>query len=158
MSKGYTFRLSPTQAPARYRVTGRYLSARTCITIPSPCRLRPREAGEVRRYGIIGGEHDDVLKLVKKLRAVHPGASSRFCQEAGPRGLALCRCLRSHGLDCIINVQIWVIQSYSWAGSEPCGTLAARLGLCLEESCFICIAWLGILSLPARLFYWRGKR
>jgi hypothetical protein len=56
----------------------------------------------VRRYGIIGGEHDDVLKLVKKLQAAHPGTLLKFCYEAGPRGFALCRCLRSHGLDCLL--------------------------------------------------------
>jgi len=26
----------------------------------------------------------------------------KFCYEAGPRGFALCRSLRSHGLDCIL--------------------------------------------------------
>ena len=31
--------------------------------------LAPSDSTEVRRYGIIGGEHDDVLKLVKKLQA-----------------------------------------------------------------------------------------
>jgi hypothetical protein len=45
------------------------------------------DATEVRRYGIIGGEHDDVLKLVKKLQAAHPGTLLKFCYEAGPRGL-----------------------------------------------------------------------
>jgi transposase len=64
--------------------------------------IAPSGSAEVRRYGIIGGEHDDVLKLVKKLRAAHPEAALRFCYEAGPRGFALCRCLRSHGLECII--------------------------------------------------------
>ena len=64
--------------------------------------LAPSDSTEVRRYGIIGGEHDDVLKLVKKLQAAHPGAVLKFCYEAGPRGFALCRCLRLHGLDCIL--------------------------------------------------------
>jgi len=64
--------------------------------------VAPWDSPEVRRHGIIGGEHDDVLKLVKKLQAAHPGATLRFCYEAGPRGFALCRCLRSHGLDCIL--------------------------------------------------------
>ena len=50
-------------------------------------RLAPSDSTEVRRYGIIGGEHDDVLKLVKKLQAAHPGAALKFCYEAGPRGL-----------------------------------------------------------------------
>jgi transposase len=64
--------------------------------------LAPSDSAEVRRYGIIGGEHDDVLKLVKKLEAAHPGTRLKFCYEAGPRGFALCRCLRAHGLDCIL--------------------------------------------------------
>ena len=64
--------------------------------------LAPSDAIEVRRYGIIGGEHDDVLKLAHKLQAAHPGTGLKFCYEAGPRGFALCRCLRSHGLDCIL--------------------------------------------------------
>jgi hypothetical protein len=49
--------------------------------------LAPSDTTEVRRYGIIGGEHDDVLKLVKKLQATHPGTLLKFCYEAGPRGL-----------------------------------------------------------------------
>src|ERR1022692_4029633 len=57
--------------------------------------LAPSDSTEVRRYGIIGGEHDDVLKLVKKLQAAHPGTRLKFCYEAGPRGFALCRCLWS---------------------------------------------------------------
>src|ERR1035437_4675075 len=64
--------------------------------------LAPSDTTEVRRYGIIGGEHDDVLKLAHKLQAAHPGTTLKFCYEAGPRGFALCRCLRSHGLDCIL--------------------------------------------------------
>ena len=64
--------------------------------------LAPSDSTEVRRYGIIGGEHDDVLKLAKKLQAAHPGALLKFCYEAGPREFALCRCLRSHGLECLI--------------------------------------------------------
>jgi len=46
--------------------------------------LAPWDSPEVRRYGIIGGEHDDVLKLVKRLQATHPGATLKFCYEAGP--------------------------------------------------------------------------
>ena len=71
--------------------------------------IAPREAGEVRPYGIIGGEHADAFKLIKKLGAVHPGASLRFCYEAGPRGLALCRCLRSTD---------WTVCSTSGYGSS----------------------------------------
>ena len=48
--------------------------------------LAPSDRTEVRRYGIIGGTHDDVLKLVKKLSAAHPGVALQFCYEAGPRG------------------------------------------------------------------------
>jgi transposase len=64
--------------------------------------LAPSDSIEVRRYGIIGGEHEDVLKLAKKLAEAHPGMLLKFCYEAGPRGFALCRCLRSHGWDCIL--------------------------------------------------------
>ena len=48
--------------------------------------LAPSDSPEVRRYGIIGGAHDDVLKLIKKLCAAHPGVALKFCYEAGPRG------------------------------------------------------------------------
>ena len=34
--------------------------------------LAPSDSTELRRYGIIGGQHDDVLKLLKKLQAAHP--------------------------------------------------------------------------------------
>ena len=64
--------------------------------------LAPSESPEVRRYGIIGGQHDDVLKLLKKLQAAHPGAALKFCYEAGPRGYPLCRFIRAHGAECII--------------------------------------------------------
>ena len=47
--------------------------------------LAPSDSTELRRYGIIGGQHDDVLKLLKKLEAAHPGTPLRFCYEAGPR-------------------------------------------------------------------------
>ncbi|MDD5140725.1 MAG: hypothetical protein PHY43_10755 [Verrucomicrobiales bacterium] len=53
--------------------------------------LAPSGSAEVRRYGIIGGEHDDVLKLAHKLQAAHPGTTLKFCYEAGPRGFALGR-------------------------------------------------------------------
>lgn len=64
--------------------------------------LAPSDSSEVRRYGIIGGFHDDVLRLAKKLQAAHPGTQLRFCYEAGPHGYPLCRCLRSHGYECIL--------------------------------------------------------
>jgi hypothetical protein len=49
--------------------------------------LAPSDSTEVRRYGIIGGIHDDVLKLLTKLHAAHPGTELRCCYEAGPHGL-----------------------------------------------------------------------
>ena len=64
--------------------------------------LAPSDSTEVRRYGIIGGEHDDVLKLAHKLQAAHPGMILKFCYEAGPRGFALCRCLQMHNWNCIL--------------------------------------------------------
>ena len=64
--------------------------------------LAPGDSTEVRRYGIIGGQHDDVLKLLKKLQASHPGAALKVCYEAGPRGYPLCRFIRQHGAECII--------------------------------------------------------
>ena len=64
--------------------------------------LAPSDSTEVRRYGQIGGCHDDVLRLAKKLSAAHPGTTLRFSYEAGPHGYPLCRCLRSHGYQCII--------------------------------------------------------
>ena len=59
--------------------------------------LAPADATEVRRYGLIGGTHDDVLQLAKKLHAAHPGAPLRFCYEAGPHGYPLARCRHAHG-------------------------------------------------------------
>ena len=64
--------------------------------------LAPSDTTEVRRYGIIGGTLDDVLRLSKKLAAAHPGRVLKFCYEAGPRGYPLCRFLRAHGADCLI--------------------------------------------------------
>jgi hypothetical protein len=59
--------------------------------------LAPSDSTEVRRYGIIGGTHDDVLRLSKRLAAAHPGMRFKFCYEAGPHGYPLCRFLQSHG-------------------------------------------------------------
>src|SRR6266568_3926493 len=56
--------------------------------------LAPSDSTEVRRYGLIGGTHDDVLKLLKKLQAAHPGTPLRCCYEAGPRGYPLGRFIR----------------------------------------------------------------
>jgi transposase len=64
--------------------------------------LAPGQSTEVRRYGIIGGRHDDVLRLIKKLSAAHPGLALKFCYEAGPRGYPLCRFIRSHGAQCMV--------------------------------------------------------
>jgi len=64
--------------------------------------IAPSDFTEVRRYGVIGGTHEDVHRLVKKLQSAHPEATLRFCYEAGPRGYPLCRFLRGLGLECII--------------------------------------------------------
>ena len=64
--------------------------------------LAPSDSTEVRRYGLIGGTHDDVLRLAKKLQAAHPGHELRFCYEAGPHGYPLSRFLQSHGYACIL--------------------------------------------------------
>jgi transposase len=64
--------------------------------------LAPSGSTEVRRYGAIGGKHDDVLRLLKRLREAHPGTELKFCYEAGPRGYPLCRFLGTHDTSCII--------------------------------------------------------
>ena len=64
--------------------------------------LAPSGSTEVRRYGLIGGTHDDVLRLAKKLQAAHPATALRCCYEAGPHGYPLCRCLQAHGYDCLL--------------------------------------------------------
>lgn len=64
--------------------------------------LAPSDSTELRRYGLIGGTHDDMLKLAKKLAAAHPKTRLQFCYEAGPRGYPLCRFLQAHGYECII--------------------------------------------------------
>ena len=64
--------------------------------------LAPEGSTEVRRYGVIGGSHDEVLKLARKLQAAHLQARLKFCYEAGPRGYPLCRFLQSHCYHCII--------------------------------------------------------
>jgi hypothetical protein len=64
--------------------------------------VAPSDSTEVRRYGLIGGTHDDVLRLAKKLQAAHPGSQLRFCYEAGPHGYPLARCLQAHGYVCIL--------------------------------------------------------
>ncbi len=62
--------------------------------------IAPGDSSEVRRYGLIGGTHDDVLRLAKKLQAGHPEATLRLVYEGGPHGYPLCRCLRAHRYDC----------------------------------------------------------
>ena len=64
--------------------------------------LAPSDTTEVRRYGLIGGAHDDVLRLAKKLQTAHPQSQLRFCYEAGPHGYPLCRFLSRHGYHCIL--------------------------------------------------------
>src|SRR6266850_6395534 len=64
--------------------------------------LAPSDSTEVRRYGILGGTHDDVLKLLHKLQAAHPGTQLRTCYEAGPRAYPLCRFIRALGHTCIL--------------------------------------------------------
>lgn len=64
--------------------------------------LAPSDSSELRPYGVIGGSHDDVLKLLKKVSAAHPGYPLKICYEAGPHGYPLCRCLRAHGYECIL--------------------------------------------------------
>src|SRR5690348_15770799 len=64
--------------------------------------LAPCDSTEVRRYGLIGGAHDDVLRLAKKLQAAHRQVQLRFCYEAGPHGYPLCRFLGTHGYHCIL--------------------------------------------------------
>src|ERR1019366_6871998 len=54
--------------------------------------LAPSDSIEVRRYGIIGGEHDDVLKLAHKLQAAQPST----CPLAGSFHTAS-RLVRPHG-------------------------------------------------------------
>ena len=64
--------------------------------------LAPSDRSEVRRYGLLGGQHADVLQLLKKLSAAHPGVALQCCYEAGPRGYPLGRFIRRHGAECII--------------------------------------------------------
>jgi len=106
---------SPRPKPAASATSAVFLR-RPEVTITSPTlfigldvhndsiavSLAPSDSTEVRRYGIIGGEHDDVLQLAHKLQAAHPGTTLKFCYEAGPRGFALCRCLQAHGRECIL--------------------------------------------------------
>jgi transposase len=64
--------------------------------------LAPSDSSEVRRWGILGGTHEHVQRLIKQLQAAHPDATLKFCYEAGPRGYPLCRFLRGLGQECMI--------------------------------------------------------
>jgi transposase len=64
--------------------------------------LAPSDTTEVRRYGILGGSHDDMLKLIKRLATAHTGTELRFCYEAVPHGYPLCRFIRALGCECIL--------------------------------------------------------
>lgn len=96
-----------TAAPAKHRVragSGPALYIGLDVHTDSiAVSLAPSDSSEVRRYGLIGGTHEDVLRLAKKLQAAHPGVTLRFVYEAGPHGYPLCRCLRAHHYDCIIT-------------------------------------------------------
>lgn len=55
---------------------------------------------EVRSYGIIGGELNDLDRLIKKLSS--NGKELRFVYEAGPCGYDLFRFLTAKGFDCAV--------------------------------------------------------
>lgn len=54
--------------------------------------------GEVRNYGVIGGEIDDLLRLVKQLSS--SDKELHFVYEAGPCGYEIFRSLTAKGFDC----------------------------------------------------------
>jgi len=56
--------------------------------------------GEVRHYGTIGGQLQDLHQLVKKLS--RSGAQLHFVYEAGPCGYDIYRSLTEKGLDCAV--------------------------------------------------------
>jgi len=64
--------------------------------------LAPSGCIAMRRYGLIGGTQDDVLRPAKKNQAAHPHTKLRFGYKAGPHGYPLGRFLRAHGYDCIL--------------------------------------------------------
>lgn len=64
--------------------------------------IAPSDSTEVRRWGVIGGTHEHVQRLIKQLQAAHPDATLKFCYEAGPRGFPLVRFIRSLGHECIV--------------------------------------------------------
>lgn len=57
-------------------------------------------AGEVRRFGEIGGSKEAFKKTLRKL--VAKGKSLHFCYEAGPTGYELYRHIISEGHECIV--------------------------------------------------------
>jgi len=52
--------------------------------------LAPSESTEVRRYGLIGGSHDDVLRLIKQLAAAHTGVVLELKLRNQPAKIRLC--------------------------------------------------------------------
>lgn len=85
--------------------------------------LAPSDSSEVRRYGLIGGTHDDVLRLARKLQAAHPGVTLQLVYEAGPHGYPLCRCLRAHHYDCIITPPSKIPRAPGDPGNRRCARL-----------------------------------
>jgi transposase len=64
--------------------------------------IAPSDSTEVRRWGVIGGTHEHVHRFIKQLQAAHPGATLKFCYEAGPRGFPLVRFIGGLGHECIV--------------------------------------------------------
>ena len=60
--------------------------------------LAPSDSTEVRRYGIIGGSHDDVLKLAKRLQGIHPGNAKRAIWSGGVNSCPSAPADRSHDI------------------------------------------------------------
>jgi hypothetical protein len=97
--------------------------------------IAPGDSTEVRRYGLIGGTHDDVLKLAKKLAAAHPQATLKFCYEAGPHGHPLGRFLQSHGYECIIVAPSKVPRRPGTV-SKPTAAMPINWPACIEPGNF----------------------
>jgi transposase len=64
--------------------------------------IAPGESTEVRDYGKIGGELEDIKRLIRRLSEA--GVELRFCYEAGPLGYGLCRFLRKLNHICEVVV------------------------------------------------------
>jgi transposase len=56
--------------------------------------------GEVRFYGKIDNDMDQLDKVIRKL--ISTGAELRFAYEAGPCGYGIYRYLTSNGIDCVV--------------------------------------------------------